>query len=411
MKIQKYADWSLELNQRLVTQRVPLGGCIEVTSRCPHKCVHCYNNLPLGDKEARRSELTYEEHCRILDEITDAGCLWLLYTGGEIFARKDFLDIYSYAKQKGLLITLFTNGTLITPEIADYLAKWSPFSIEITLYGHTKETYEKITRIPGSYERCMRGIRLLIERGLPLKLKTVALTLSKHEIWDMKRFTEEDLGLEFKFDAMINPRIDCSLTPLAVRLTPQEVVELDLKDPKRMAEWKKFTERVNGPVHSPEDRDELYHCSGGVTAFAVDPSGKLSICGFSREEAWNLRTGCFREGWERSLLEMRHKKITRHTKCDACEIKAMCGMCPANGELENRDPEEPVDFLCQVAHLRAHVLGVPIPPHGDCEYCEGGEGYTDLMRSVTALNQGKHPILSDKPSVISPKPSCLIDII
>jgi MoaA/NifB/PqqE/SkfB family radical SAM enzyme len=193
METQRYADWSLGLHERVVGQRAPIDGSIEVTRRCNQTCAHCYNNLPLGDQEARGSELTYGEHCRILDEITEAGCLWLLYTGGEIFARRDFLDIYTYAKEKGLLISLFTNGTLITPEIADHLVQWCPFSIEITLYGRTKETHEQITGIPGSYERCMRGIRLLMERGLPLKLKTVAITLNKHEIWDIKRFVEEEL--------------------------------------------------------------------------------------------------------------------------------------------------------------------------------------------------------------------------
>ena len=71
-----------------------------------------------------------------------------MFTGGEIFARRDFLDIYTYAKRKGFLITLFTNGTLITPRIADYLAAWRPFAIEITLYGRTKDTYERLTGIP-----------------------------------------------------------------------------------------------------------------------------------------------------------------------------------------------------------------------------------------------------------------------
>ncbi|NIO49814.1 MAG: hypothetical protein GTN73_10330 [Candidatus Aminicenantes bacterium] len=79
-----------------------------------------------------------------------------------------------------------------------------------------------------------------MERGLPLKLKTMALTINKHEIWQMKRFVEEELGLEFKFDAMINPRIDCSQSPLNARLTPEEVVALDLLDPKRVTEWRKF---------------------------------------------------------------------------------------------------------------------------------------------------------------------------
>ena len=54
-------------------------------------------------------------------------------------------------------------------------------------------------------------------------------------------------------------------------------------------------------------------------------------------------------------------------------------------ELENGDPEAPVDFLCQVAHLRAHTFGLPVRPHGDCEYCEGGAGYAGVMRSVTRL--------------------------
>jgi len=387
MEIQRYVDWSKGLHERTIAQRVPMNGSIEVTRRCNLKCAHCYNNLPLGDQEARRSELTYEEHCRILDEITQAGCLWLLYTGGEIFASTDFLDIYTYAKQKGLLITLFTNGTLITSKIADYLVQWRPFSIEITLYGRTKKTYEQVTGIPGSYDRCMRGIRLLMERGLPLQLKTMALTVNKHEIWDMKRFVEEDLGLEFKFDAMINCRIDCSQGPLALRLPPGEVVALDLQDPKRVAEWKRFADQFNGPVNSAEHVDELYDCGGGINSFAVDPSGMLSTCELSRGDTYDLRKGRFQEGWENFLLKVRQKKITRQTKCAACEIKAMCGMCPANGELESGDAEQPVDFLCQVAHLRAHALGLAVSQHGDCEYCEGGNRHKDLMKTVAALKK------------------------
>jgi len=324
----------------------------------------------MDDQDAWRSELTYAEHCRILDEIADAGCIWLLYTGGEIFARKDFFDIYTYAKRKGLLITLFTNGTLITPEVADHLVLWRPFSIEITLYGRTRETYERITGVPGSFDKCMRGISLLMERGLPLKLKSVAITGNAHEIWEIKRFVEEDLGLEFRFDAMMSPRVDCSLSPLAVRLTPEEVVALDLQDSKRVTEWKRFAARFNSPVRTSESYAELYNCGGAVTSFAVDPAGKMSLCSLSQRDAYDLRSGSFREGWESFLLQVRRRKSARLTKCTACGIMAMCGMCPANGELENGDPESPVDFLCRVAHLRARAMSIPVPPHGECEYCE-----------------------------------------
>jgi len=370
MKTESYAAFSLRLHQRVTSQRVPVGGTIEVTRRCPLACIHCYCNLAIDDQDARRSELTYEEHCRILDEIADAGCMWLLYTGGEIFARKDFLDIYTYAKRKGLLITLFTNGTLITPEVADHLAQWRPFCIEITLYGRTRETYERITGVAGSFDRCMRGIHLLMERRLPLKLKSVAVTGNTHELWEIKRFAEDDLGLEFRFDAMMSPRVDCSLSPLAVRLTPEEVVALDLQDPKRVAEWKRFAARFNGPARAPESCGELYNCGGAVTFFAVDPAGKMSLCSLSQRDTYDLRSGSFREAWESFLWRVRRKPSTRVTKCTSCGIMAMCGMCPANGELENGDPETPVDFLCRVAHQRARAMDIPVPPHGECEYCE-----------------------------------------
>src|SRR5262249_47504461 len=169
----------------------------------PLDCLPCSTHLPMSDATARRRELTFDEHSRLLDELQDAGCLWLLYTGGEIFARRDFLDIYTYAKKKGFLITLFTNGTLITERIADYLAEWRPFAIEITLYGRTRETYERLTGIPGSHEKCLRGIRALLDRGLPLALKTVAVSTNSHEVLEMQRFAEEDLGVKFKFDSMI----------------------------------------------------------------------------------------------------------------------------------------------------------------------------------------------------------------
>jgi radical SAM protein with 4Fe4S-binding SPASM domain len=406
----RYADFSLAFHQRVAAQRVAVNGTIEVTRRCPLTCAHCYNNLPMADQEARLSELTYEEHCRIVDEIVEAGCFWLLYTGGEIFARRDFLDIYTYAKKKGLIITLFTNGTLITPKIADYLVEWRPFAIEITLYGRTKETYEQLTGIPGSYERCMRGISLLMERGLPLKLKTVGVRINKHEIWEMKRFAE-DLGLEFKFDSMINPRIDCSQSPLAVRLTPEEIVELDLQDPKRVAEWHRFADKFIGPAHSPEQSDEVYHCGGGINSFAIGPQGRMSICVLSHFDTYDLRKGSFREGWESFLLNVRRKKTAKITKCTACHLKAMCGMCPANGELEHGDPEAPVDFLCKTAHLRAKAFGFPAPPHGECEYCEGGTGYQDLMRSVAGLKEterGRQRVspVSESPARDLQAPTC-----
>ncbi|MFZ0808154.1 MAG: radical SAM protein, partial [Candidatus Sulfotelmatobacter sp.] len=327
-------------------------------------------------------------HFRVLDELVEMGCFWILYTGGEIFARKDFLEIYTYAKKKGFLITLFTNGTIINEQIADYLAEWPPFAIEITLYGRTRETYEALTSVPGSYDRCLRGIRLLKERGLPLKLKTVATSINKHEVVAMRRFAEE-LGVELKCDGQVNPRIDCSQSPLATRLTPEEVVALDMSDPAVVEEYRKLAERDLGAPPNLSQVDTVYICGGGFNSFAINANGEIGICVISQQETFAIRDSTVKAVWEESLLRLRRTKRTRVTKCIQCRIQSLCGMCPANGELENGDRESPVEFLCHVAHLRAMVVGVDVPPHGECQFCSEGADHEDLVESQRRIATGQ----------------------
>jgi radical SAM protein with 4Fe4S-binding SPASM domain len=210
----------------------------------------------------------------------------------------------------------------------------------------------------------------------------------------MKRFVEDDLGLPFRFDAMMSPRIDCSQSPLATRLTPSEIVELDMRDPRRVGDWQKFSDYFLAPPR-PSTEENLYQCGGGLNSFTVDPFGQMAICGFSQRDQYALKDGSVSDGWEGFLKGIRGKKTTRVTKCTACHLKAACGMCPANAELETGDPEEPVDFLCHVAHLRAALFEWTVPAHGDCEYCAGGKNHDRLTGDTEALrerlNSGSEP--------------------
>jgi radical SAM protein with 4Fe4S-binding SPASM domain len=351
-----YRDFSRNLHRTSTQRRIPVNGTIEVTRRCQLACRHCYSRDPLPH-DGQREELTYDEHCRIIDEITDAGCLWLLYTGGEVFTRPDFLDIYSYAKRRGLLITIFTNGVAINQAIADRLAASRPFSLEITLYGATRETYEGVTGVPGSHQRCMKAIRLLIERKLPLQLKMLVTNQNVSELTAVRRLVEEELGLPFRFDAMIMPRLNGSKEPLQVRLTPEAVVSLDVSDHRRFAAWRTQGENPFCENVRRELKSHVYACGAGLHSFAIDPYGRLSVCALSCTDAYDLRTGSFRQGWGDFLRRVRERRRTRPSPCSECGLRTLCEVCPAWGELEENDPEEIPGFVCEVARLRAQALG------------------------------------------------------
>jgi len=350
----KYSDFSKRLLEKIKGKRIPLGGSIEVTARCNLRCVQCYINLPVGDSQARNRELSKQELYSVLDQIADEGCLWLLLTGGEPFIRPDFLDIYTYAKKKGMLITLFTNGTTITPRIADYLAEWRPSSIEITLYGATKETYEKVTGVHGSYEQCMRGTDLLMERKLPLTLKSMIMTFNKHEVWDMKAYARS-LGVDFRFDPVVNMRLDGNRGPEAFRIPPKEIVEFDLADTDRMQEWHKFCSKFLGMPQNPE---YLYQCGAGSDVFHIDPYGQLSACMMARMSRYDLRLGNFSEGWNTYIPGIIEQKWSKDVPCKKCYLLSLCDQCPGWAYVESGDQEKQVEYLCRIANMRAETFGI-----------------------------------------------------
>ena len=323
---------------------------IEITSKCNLNCLHCYiNSNPLSENEEKITELSTEEIFKILDAIADEGCFWLLITGGEPLLRKDFLEIYDYAKRKGFLITLFTNGTLLTERTADYLAEWRPFAIEVSVYGKTKSTFEKMTGVKGSYDRFLEGIKLLKERDIPLKLKAVVTSENISELEDIKSWATDELKLPFRFDPLIHMRIDGEGKPRRVRISAEEVVGLDINDRKRMEEWKTFCDKFLGTPNN----DSLFLCRAGINSFHIDSSGNLTPCILVRSKSYSLRTGTFKEGYYKWLPEILSKKRTKQTKCISCRLMALCGQCPGWAELEGGDMETPVDYLCEIAHRRA----------------------------------------------------------
>lgn len=341
----RYGEFSKPFYGNLDQQRIPIDGSIELTMRCNLNCVHCY-------RVPKRKELSTNQWKNIIDQIVEAGCLWLLITGGEPLIRSDFLDLYIYAKKKGLLIVIFTNGTLLTEEIVKAFAEYPPFCIEITIYGMSEKVYEKVTGVNNSHAKCYTGIDLLLKNNIPLKLKSVALTLNYHEIKEMKKFAEKN-GVNFRFDPDINPRIDGSREPLNYRLAENEIIKLDKKDLKRKKEWERLCKNFRG---TPPQKDKLFYCWAGKNMFAVGYNGDLYPCLLARTPGYNLIIDRFSEGWESYIPSIIESERKEKSLCQNCEWISICSICPSWSEWEGASIEQPVDFLCNLTKLRIEAF-------------------------------------------------------
>ena len=352
LEIQKlgYFEFGNHMYDLVGQQRIPLNISVEITMRCNLRCKHCYipPDVRTGAKEG---ELTLLELEQIFSEFSDAGALWLLITGGESLLRPDFLDIYNAAKRKGFIITIFTNGTLLNENIVQHFAEYRPFMIEISLYGATQETYERVTGIPGSFKRCRQGIDLLLKNGIPVRLKSALMTLNVHELVQMQQLSTR-LGLKFRYDPVITSRIDGDHTPLKYQLPIETISEIESKDKARSKEWHTL---YNAEVDLSDKAENMFICGAGRTGFHMDSYGKLSLCMTARHPQYDLRRGNFNQAWNVFFPKIIERQYTKSILCQECSLRSLCANCPAYAYIEVGDMEGVVPFLCELTHQREKI--------------------------------------------------------
>jgi len=241
--------------EKTKAKRIPFSFEMELTARCNNNCQHCCINLPVGDRKAREQELSLEEIKEIIDQAVSMGALWCLITGGEPLLREDFFSIYLYMKKKGLLVSVFTNATRIEEEHIRLFQKYPPRDIEVTVYGVTQDTYARVTRRTGSYAAFMRGLALLLESGVKVRLKAMALQSNVHEMPEIARFCRERTRDYFRLDPFLHLRYDRNTARneeiRAERLTPEEIAAVERADPERLDALRKKLRSMDGPGFIP----------------------------------------------------------------------------------------------------------------------------------------------------------------
>ena len=281
-------------------------------------------------------ELTAKDWVFLAREAVANGTVFLLLTGGEPLLRPDFFDIYEPIRAMGLSLVLFTNGTLLTREVARRLASRPPNRLEITLYGASQSAYETITGVPGSYARCVAGMDSLRSAGVPFSLKT---TLNNHNIaeLDAMKAMAREWGVVFAPSWLVTPRRDRKESCLAAyRLQPHQVVALEAAQP-----WD------TAPAPHPAG---AFSCHAGTASYVVNAAGEMNVCmDLPRPAARVLECG-FRAAWER--VNRLVDSVSPQTSCTGCRLEPFCPRCPAFAWLETGDIASAVPYFCQIAAER-----------------------------------------------------------
>lgn len=310
----------------------PIQALYELTYRCNHLCTFCNNPL-----SRHGSELSTEEAFKVLAQLKELGVLFVTLTGGEPLLRQDFWEIAEEARRLKLAIRVFSNAYLIDDAVADRLKALSVVETSISIHGSRPEVHEKLTRIPGSFQRVVDAVKRLRDRDLRVILKTPVTRLNENDLFDIKAIADAH-GAYMVFDTTITPRFDGDVSPLA--LAPSE----------EFYQWfwsKKGAPLRHGVEPKPKTyagREEMEGCCGtGRSGLMVDPYGNVYPCALWFRKLGNVREQSLTEIWDGSSELKKVRQIAADIQNDVIpqqEDGAFMSWCPATAESMTGDAKQ-----------------------------------------------------------------------
>jgi radical SAM protein with 4Fe4S-binding SPASM domain len=337
-------------------QHVPLEVLFEVTHRCNLPCEHCYLELA----KSSHGELTLGEIEHIFGQLAAAGTMVLTMTGGEPFARKDFLDIVALADGAGFAIKILTNATRITDEIAATLAGMNVLEVSVSVYGASADIHDAVTALPGSYRRTMAGVEALRAHGIWVGIKTPLMTLNgdaARSVHDLARAH----GIPCRFDVTMKPKVNGDLRPLELQLERRRIVRVLKQEPFRSLY-----------ATMPMDDGQPAPCAAGRSYCSIGPTGDVQPCVMMPRPVGNLREQSFAEIWAGAHLFERLRALTpSDLVCATCDVKGACSRCPGVAVQRGAD----IDGCDQAARVvasarleaRRQLTIEAQAVHGECE--------------------------------------------
>ena len=328
-----------------MNQRKPFSVLFELTAKCNMNCIHCYlQNFH------NAGEMTYDQITEILDILYDKGILFLTFTGGEILTRKDFLGIYLYAKRKGFLVELFTNGYLFNDEIIEVLKEYPPLLVDVSLYGASEKTYRYLTGVTGAYNKVIENCTKLKRNGIRISLKSPIIDATLPELDDMRQLSKF-LDIPFVFTFEICNTIDRDDSPKSHQVPLKEILKLEfenyyeqIKEGRRKKVDKKIIEKLKG-------NKMVYSCNVAINSFVIDYKGNMCPCMKLRHKGVKLTKEKFDKIWM-DFGKYSNQVSSDNYQCRGCDALYYCDVCPAEMDFLYNDPEYRPELICKSALIR-----------------------------------------------------------
>ena len=347
----------------------------DLTHKCNLNCKHCYSN----SGATRETELTTQEASAVVDQLADCGVTALAFSGGEPLTRKDFFEVARHAVQRGLYVSVATNGTLLTKENVKNLKRIGVHYVEVSIDGATARTHDMFRGVPGAFDKALEGLKNCAEEDLCICMATTATKSNLAEmpaILDLaeeigaERFTyfnfiptgrgkslyAEDLSAEEREKLMryLLNRMSKGCKTTILTTAPQLArVALQCQGPGGTGDVTMSMAHMQTATVSKKAvplADFIGGCGAGRLYCSLSPQGNVHPCVFLPINVGNLKTERFSDIWLNSeLFNAFRNRANLKGACGKCSYKFICGGCRARASAYHNDDMLSSDPGCVLA--------------------------------------------------------------
>lgn len=309
------------LNAFARLRQVPIKCTFELTARCNLNCKMCYVHLTEAQISCIGRELTNEEWLTIAAQAKEAGVLYLTLTGGEIFSRPGFRELYEKLSEMGFLLSLMTNGTLINESIIEWLRERPPYSISLTIYGSSNEVYESVCRVKNGFDKFDHALTLLQKLDIPIDIKATLIRDNEEDFPNMAQYVwSKGIRLRHTF-GIVRAARGATADVAAVRKRPSDI-SAEAYDRSKLKRY--------APGHGPYRHHPAYldDCGAYGNSATITWNGNMVFCAFTSEPYVDLLKKPFGDAWEELMTAV--SQIQKPDQCVDCKYEDYCRRCPGS---------------------------------------------------------------------------------